>query len=70
MTENDLGAGTPEANHHNWPMANQRTAAALKDQGYHYRFVFAKNASHCDGKVFGLTLADTLVWMWRGWPVN
>ena len=22
---------------------------------------------HCDGKVFEQTLADTLVWMWRGY---
>ncbi len=70
VSENDLGAGAPEADHHNWPMANQRTAAALAEQDYHYRFVFAKNAGHCDGKVFDLTLADTLVWTWRGWPVE
>ena len=70
VSENDLGAGAPEADHHNWPMANERTAAALKAKGYHYRYVFAKNAGHCDGKVFDQTLADTLVWMWRGWPAE
>ena len=70
VSENDLGAGAPEADHHNWPMANERTAAALKAKGYHYRYVFAKNAGHCDGKVFDQTLADTLVWMWRGWPAD
>jgi len=70
VSENDLGAGTPEAEHHNWPMANQRTAAALAEQDYHYRFVFANDAGHCDGKIYDLTLADTLVWTWRGWPVK
>ncbi|MEJ7730987.1 MAG: alpha/beta hydrolase-fold protein [Polyangiaceae bacterium] len=70
VSENDNGAGAPEDGHHNWPMANQRTAAALADKGYHYRYVYAKNAGHCDGKVFNETLADTLVWTWRGWPVN
>jgi enterochelin esterase-like enzyme len=70
VSDNDLGAGSPEAEHHNWPMANERTAADLADQGYHYRYVFANDAGHCDGKVYEQTLADTLVWMWRGWPVN
>lgn len=70
VSENDLGADAPESGHHNWVMANQRTAAALADQSYHYRYVFAKGAGHCDGNVYNETLADTLVWMWRGWPAN
>jgi len=32
--------------------------------------VFANDAGHCDGKIYDLTLADTLVWTWRGWPVK
>jgi hypothetical protein len=48
-------------------MANERTAAALKAKGYDYRYVFSRATKHCDGKVFELTLADTLVWMWRGY---
>jgi iron(III)-enterobactin esterase len=70
VSDNDLGAGAPEDGHHNWPMANERTAADLADKAYHYRYVFANDAGHCDGKVFDQTLADTLVWTWRGWPVN
>ena len=70
VSEFDLGAGTPEADHHNWPMANERTAEDLAAQAYHYRYVFATNAGHCDGPIFEHTLADTLVWMWRGWPVE
>jgi enterochelin esterase family protein len=66
-SENDNGATSPEADHHNWVMANQRTAAALKAKGYHYRFVYSKATGHCDGKVFDLTLADTLSWVWRGY---
>ena len=67
VSENDLRAGDPESTNHNWVMANQRTAAALKAKGYDYRFVFSKATKHCDGKVFQQTLADTLVWMWRGY---
>jgi len=31
------------------------------------RFVFSRATKHCDGKVFEQTLADTRVWMWRGY---
>jgi enterochelin esterase-like enzyme len=67
VSENDLRAKDPENTYHNWVMANQRTAAALKAKGYDYRYVFSKATNHCDGKVFRQTLADTLVWMWRGY---
>ncbi len=67
VSENDLRSKDPENTYHNWVMANQRTAAALKAKGYEYRFVFSKATNHCDGKVFQQTLADTLVWMWRGY---
>jgi iron(III)-enterobactin esterase len=67
VSENDLRANDPESTYHNWVMANQRTAAALKAKGYDYRFVFSKATKHCEGKVFQQTLADTLVWMWRGY---
>lgn len=67
VSENDLRANDPEETYHNWVMANYRTAAALKAKGYDYRFIFSKNTRHCDGKVFQQTLADTLVWMWRGY---
>jgi hypothetical protein len=52
VSENDLRANDPENTYYNWVMANQRTAAALKAQGYDYRFVFSKATKHCEGKVF------------------
>jgi iron(III)-enterobactin esterase len=63
--ENDLGAQDPESGHHNWVLANQRTAAALKAKGYHYRFVFVKGAGHCDAAAIKATLPDTMEFMWR-----
>ena len=30
-------------------------------------FVFSQATGHCDGHVFNQTLADTLVWIWRGY---
>ncbi|OYP34204.1 alpha/beta hydrolase [Rhodopirellula sp. MGV] len=67
VAENDLRANDPEETYHNWVMANNRTADALKAKGYDYRYVFSRDSRHCDGRVFEATLADTLVWMWRGY---
>jgi enterochelin esterase family protein len=65
--QNDLGSTDAESTHHNWLMANQRTAAALKAKGFHYKFVEGMGVGHCDGKVQSATLADALVWVWRGY---
>ncbi len=67
VNDADLGATRAEETQHNWVMANQRMAAALRAKGYHYRFVFGKEAGHCVGKVSDATLAETLVWAWRGY---
>ena len=67
VSENDNRAKDPEETYHNWVMANERTAEVLKAKGYDYRYVFSKATKHCDQKVFQLTLADTLVWTWRGY---
>ena len=70
VSENDLRPKDAEETHHNWVMAGQRTAAALEAKGYHHRFVFSLGTRHCDGRVFEQTLADTLVWVWRGYHVD
>ena len=67
VSENDLRAKDPEETYHNWVMAGERTAAALKAKGYPYRYVFSLATRHCEGRVFEQTLADTLVWVWRGY---
>jgi enterochelin esterase family protein len=67
VSENDNRARDPESTHRNWVMAGERTAAALKSRGYHHRYVFSKATGHCDKRVFEQTLADTLVWTWRGY---
>ena len=70
VSERDNRANDPEETYHNWVMANERTAAALKAKGYNYRYIFSKDSKHCDRRVFEHTLADTLVWMWRGYDVE
>jgi enterochelin esterase-like enzyme len=67
VSENDLRSKDPEDTHHNWVMAGERTAAALDAKGYHHRFVYSLGTGHCDRRVFEKTLADTLVWIWRGY---
>lgn len=70
VSENDNRANDPEDTYHNWVMANKRTAAALKAKGYDYRFVYSRESRHCDKRVFEQTLADTLVWTWRGYHAD
>jgi enterochelin esterase-like enzyme len=63
----DLHFDDPESTFHNWPMANQRMAAALKAKGYAYHYVFAKDAVHVDQRVVGQTLPGALEWLWQGY---
>ena len=70
VSENDLRPKDAEETHHNWVMAGERTAAALKAKGYNHRFVFSLATGHCDRRVFEQTLADTLVWIWRGYHAD
>ncbi|MES2572452.1 MAG: alpha/beta hydrolase-fold protein [Verrucomicrobiota bacterium] len=70
VSEKDLRPNDAEETYHNWVMAGQRTAAALKAKGYHHRFVFSQATGHCDKRVFQKTLADTLVWVWRGYHAD
>ena len=67
VSENDNGSKKDEASLHNWVLANQRMAAALKAKGYHYHYVFAKGAGHTDGRVTKQTLPEALEWLWRGY---
>ena len=70
VSEHDLRENDPEGTYHNWVMAGKRTTAALEAKGYDHRFVFGLETRHCDGRVFQHTLADTLVWLWRGYPAD
>ena len=55
--EKDLHFDDPEATFHNWPLANQRMAAALKAKGYAVHYVFAKDSVHVDQRVVGADIA-------------
>lgn len=53
---------------HDWVLANERMATALAEKGYHYQFVFARNAVHVDRAVVHQTLAEALEYLWQGYP--
>ena len=36
---------------------------------YHYQFIFARNARHCDGGVKQQTLPEALEYVWQGYPI-
>jgi iron(III)-enterobactin esterase len=55
---------------HDWVLANERMAKVLADKGYHYQFVFARNAVHVDRAVVHQTLAEALEYVWRGYPIS
>jgi enterochelin esterase-like enzyme len=53
--------------YHDWVVANENMAKVLAARGYHYQFVFAKNADHVDGAVRKQTLAEALEYVWAGY---
>lgn len=58
-------------NMHDWVVANENMAKVLAEKGYHYQFVFARNAGHVDGKVKQQTLPEALEWLWKDYhPVT
>lgn len=65
--QNDNGATAAESGRHNWLLAGTKTAAALKAKGFHYKFVEGMGAGHCASQVRSASLADALVWVWRGY---
>jgi iron(III)-enterobactin esterase len=55
---------------HDWVLANERMARVLADKGYHYQFVFARNAGHVDRAVVDQTLGEALEYVWQGYPAS
>jgi enterochelin esterase-like enzyme len=65
--EHDNGSINTAADLHNWVIANERMAAVLKAQGYHYQFVYAEGAGHVDRRVVAQTLPQALEWLWQAY---
>jgi iron(III)-enterobactin esterase len=54
-------------NMHDWVLANENMAKVLAAKGYHYQFVFARNAVHVDHAVKQQTLSEALEYVWQGY---
>ena len=57
-------------NMHDWVVANENMAKVLAAKGYHYQFVFARNAVHVDRPTVQQTLAEALEYVWQGYPAS
>jgi enterochelin esterase family protein len=55
---------------HDWVLANENMAKVLAAKGYHYQFVFARNAGHVDHAVKQQTLPEALEYLWRGYTTS
>jgi iron(III)-enterobactin esterase len=53
---------------HDWVVANENMARVLAAKGYHYQFIFARNAGHVDRGVRQQTLPEALEYIWQGYP--
>ncbi len=54
---------------HDWVVANENMAKVLAAKGYHYQFLFARNAGHTDRTVKQQTLPEALEYVWQGYPI-
>lgn len=52
---------------HDWVLANEKMAQVLAAKGYHYQFVFARNAVHVDRAVRQQTLPEALEYLWQNY---
>lgn len=54
---------------HDWTLSAALMAKVLADKGYHYQFLFARNAKHVDRPTVAQTLPSALEWLWKGFPI-
>jgi enterochelin esterase-like enzyme len=57
-------------NMHDWVLANEQMANVLAAKGYHYQFVFARNAGHVDRAVKQQTLPEALQYVWQSYSAS
>ena len=54
---------------HDWTLSAALMAKVLADKGYHYQYLFARNAKHVDRPTVAQTLPSALEWLWKGYPI-
>jgi enterochelin esterase-like enzyme len=63
----NLNSNFMRDNMHDWVVANENMARVLAAKGYHYQFLFARNAGHTDRAVKQQTLPEALEYLWQGY---
>lgn len=67
----NLNTNALRDNMHDWVAANEAMARVLAEKGYHYQFVFARNAGHTDRAVRAQTEPEALEYLWMDYkPVS
>ncbi len=54
---------------HDWTLSAELMAKVLAAKGYHYQFLFARNAKHIDRPTIAQTLPAALEWLWKGYLI-
>ena len=70
VSERDNRYWDQEDTWHNWVLANDRMAAALKAKGYKYPYVYSQDSGHTERNVIAQTLPEALEWLWRGYEAK
>jgi hypothetical protein len=52
---------------HDWVEANNRMAKVLKAKGYHYQYLFCRNAGHSVSNAQAQFLPHAIEWVWNGY---
>jgi enterochelin esterase-like enzyme len=68
--DHDNGSPNAQDGMHDWVMANENMAKVLTAKGYHYQFVFARNAGHTDRPTRAELLPEAMEYIWQGYPKN
>jgi enterochelin esterase family protein len=66
----NLNSNAMRDNMHDWVVANENMAKVLAARGYHYQFLFVRNAGHTDRTVKQQTLPEALEYLWQGYPIT
>jgi hypothetical protein len=54
-------------NMHDWVVANENMARVLAAKGYHYQFVFSRNAGTAIARRSSRRCPAALEWLWKGY---
>lgn len=65
VSDRDNSFNLPEERYRNWPLANNRMAAALAAKGYEYQYLWSTDSGHVERGVERQTLETAMEWVWR-----